>query len=390
MSSFSFNTAWLVVFTSLVLTNPGAAQDNAQSRSIEANSNQTLVDAVQTLSSKGGVIQLKPGDYGKVLLQGATPSGKIRLVAADPSKPPVFRQLSIKGSNDIEIEGVNFEPSSSNARPTYLVAVEQGRDIRLARNTFRDTGENPAQRAKAVQVDQTNGISLEDNLLEGVEHGFVFLASQKINVNHNTFDNLVDGALNFVQCEDVVVTQNLLKGFMPVPGRHPIYINFLTFNNNKPSKNISISSNIMLRDNKAVAQGVFFKNDSNIFYESVVIKNNIIIQGASHGISVYGGRNVEIAGNLVVSTSVSEYKLAIRAVNVEDGRIVGNTTLAIAAKDSARIRSDGNTILRHYNKNFAQSVEERLSGALQNRDSRPIAGNFRLTPELLSAGARAR
>jgi hypothetical protein len=361
---------------------------NEQTSTIVVDSAQALSNAVGALATRGGTILLKSGTYDHIDIKNIGPSALLRIVASDLANPPLVRRILMVKSRNILIEGINFEPAGDEGKASYLMDIRESEGVILRRNHFQARTDLPELRVRATRLTKVSSVVVEDNTVDGLERGFVFAEATDIKVAHNRFKGITTDGLNFFECIGVSVSQNLFLSFNTDLGQHPDYVQFWTRRAKSPSKNIVIEYNVMLQENGTPVQGVFMDNDDKIPYENVTIRKNLIIQGAPHGITVEMGKNVEISDNLVASSSIATYNVAIRALKVESGKIIGNIATAVVLKDSPGVVSHNNSALPRQNRNFQKNLEERVLARLRGEGEGPVINNFRVLPEHIAAGPR--
>src|SRR3546814_2773518 len=91
--------------------------------------------------------------------------------------------------------------------------------------------------------------------------------------------------------------------FMPAKGDHADGIQLWTAGTNAPSKNIEISSNLIVGKLGAQMQGIFVTDQSGgkLPYSGITIKNNTLVGTAWHGITFYHPINASVPGNTTVT-----------------------------------------------------------------------------------------
>src|SRR3546814_18741207 len=88
---------------------------------------------------------------------------------------------------------------------------------------------------------------------------------------------------------------------MPAKGDHADGIQLWTAGTNAPSKNIEISSNLIVGKLGAQMQGIFVTAQSGgkLPYSGITIKNNTLVGTAWHGIPVHPTSNASVTGHTV-------------------------------------------------------------------------------------------
>ncbi len=370
-----------------VLVLPALAQANSQATAVA--SPQEIEAALKQAPKEGALLSLKPGRYDQITLDGLR-AGPVRLVPADRKQPPEIHRLVIRNSLNIHVEGMDFRPTGSETQSGYLVNVDGAEGIRLEKNRFIAQPDQGEKRVRAVRIDRSSGAILRDNVVEGLERGFVFSDTRDILVEHNSLSGLTTDGFNFFEVEGVRIRQNVFTDFRTDPGQHPDYIQFWTRRAKKPSSQIEIAYNVMLQGNGTPVQGVFMDNDDSIPYRNVAIHDNLLVGGAPHGLTVQFAEGASIERNLVASSPNTTYNVSIRLLKSTRGTIRGNAATAVIATDSPDALIATNTLLPRRNVNLARHLESRLLAGLKGEAVGPLAGGVSVLPEHRTAGARAR
>lgn len=350
---------------------------------------QDIEAALKQVPKEGALLSLKPGRYDQIMIRGAY-AGPVRLVPADRKQPPEIHRLVIRNSRDIHVEGMDFRPTGSEAQSGYLVSVDGVEGISLEKNRFTALPDQGEKRVRAVRIDRSSQATLRDNIVEGLERGFVFAELRGIRVEHNSFSGLTTDGLNFVDVDNVIIQKNFFTDFRTDPGQHPDYIQFWTSRGKRSSTGIEIAYNVMLQGSGTPVHGVFMDNDDAIPYKDISIHDNLLVGGAPHGLTVELAEGVSMERNLVASSPNTNSNVSIRLTKSSKGIIRGNAATAVIATDSPDTIVATNTLLPRRNINFARQLESRVLAGLKGEAVGPLAGGVSVLPEHRTAGARAR
>lgn len=349
-----------------------------------------LRDAVAQLRGSGGIIRLRPGTYDLIEIADMRFSSPLILEAGEGGTPPIVQALNIRNVQNLQIRGLTFEPADGKASGGHIVTVETSRDIVVSRNLFQANTRNPSQRIRAALFREVSGVTAEDNVISGLDRGFIYNRSSTVKVTHNLFQKLTTDALNFFECDTVAIEGNRFLEFKVDPGQHADYIQFWTRGAKVASRNIVIRHNVMLQGTGDPVQGIFMDNDGDIEYADVTIERNLIVQGSPHGITIVRAANVNIKDNLLLSSAISTYNVAIRAVRLNGGSLVNNSASAIVLQNSGGVTTRNNVLLPRKNPGFQRTTEARVLARLNGTEDGPVVSNFHVLPEHVASGPRKR
>lgn len=371
------------------LSKPSGAQ-SAEAASFTAGNADDVRAFLARMPAEGGTIRLKPGQYAAIAFDDFSRNGPVRLTAAEYAEPPVVNRISIRNSRNIRIEGLRFVPGGGETKSSYLINVDRSDRVALHRNQFVALATQPEQRVRAVRVDRSANLDFQNNSVADLERGFVFSQSHAILVAHNDMKGMTTDGTNFAEVEDVVIRQNRFSDFHTDPGQHPDCIQFWTNMTTRPSRNIEIANNVMLQGGGTPVQGVFMRSEASILYENVTIRDNILIGGAPHGITLDYAKGARIERNLAASSPITKYNVAIRLLRSEEANVSNNVTTALVIQNSPTAVVAANTILPRQNPVLARALEQQVLQALNDGAQGVIAGSLSITAQQREAGVLRR
>lgn len=270
---------------------------------------------------EGAVIELAPGDYGRLEIDGDTDAAVIR--SADPTDPARFTSALVLDVHDITFEGLFFQ---------YVFSLED--EIYYRVFVFRDVS-NFVFRDNIVAGDQAQGVSelddghgwgigltvwhgenvlLEGNEIYGFYRGLHVRNHNGITVRGNEVHTIRMDGMNFVQVADVLVEGNHIHNFDRVLDSpdHSDMIQFWTRRTDWSSHDIVIRGNLLNAGSGWFTQSIFMRNersdmqgsvDPEIFYRDILIEENVIINAHTHGITVGDAHGLTIRNNTVVQVA---------------------------------------------------------------------------------------
>lgn len=305
-------------------------------------SNQAELAAALKCRMADTVIVLKEGNYGEFTFNAKESPLAINLVAADPSKPPVFNALAISNANGVSIEGVTFTPKDG-AKFANGLTLRGCDDVNLTKNTFVGGETSMDMLQRGLLIDHSSDIVVHDNNFSGLMRGAVFSESTGIAVTDNAFHDMRSEGMNFSGASNVEISGNDLRDFHPVRGDHPDFIQFWTNGAKSVSENIYIHDNTMIQAHGEFSvQGIYMDNDDNVAYRNIVIENNTIQSGMPHGVLIEQAIGVRVENNTVLAVEGSENKLRITVFDSQEVTVRDNTANAVLLTGNVNQADAGN------------------------------------------------
>lgn len=325
-------------------------------------SNQAELSAALKGRGADTVIVLKQGNYGDFAFNAKESPLAVNLVAADPSKPPVFSTLSIANANGVNIAGVTFTPKDDTKFANGLT-LRGCDDVKLTNNTFAGGPDSMNSQQRGLLIDRSSNVVVHDNDFSGLMRGAVFTETVGIKVTGNTLHDLRSEGFNLAGVKDVEISGNDLRGFHPVTGDHADFIQFWTRGAKTASENIHIHDNTMIQAKTGLSvQGIFMDNDDSIAYRNVVIENNVIQSGSPRGILVEQAVGVKVVNNTALAVEGADLKLNVSVIELSKVLVADNTANAFTLKDNVDQVETGNaTILKPVDGTKCLTVEQVLA-----------------------------
>ena len=285
-----------------------------------------LADALAT-AGPGIVIELAPGDYGALDLNGlAGTAGKaITLRSADSAAKASFSTFALRNVSHLVLEGLEFDYSFSSGDPRHLRPFEivGSADVTLRENLFDGdvaTGvsgtDDGFPTAFGLSLRNLEKATIEGNEVRGFFRGIVVSQTNDLQVLRNDLHSIRMDGMNFAQVERVLIAENHIHDFDRVLAStdHADMIQFWTNGTTAPSVDITIRDNILNAGGGWYTQSIFMRNDqvdtgkagSEMFYRNVNIHNNVIINAHLHGITLGETAGVTITNNTVIRNAQAQ------------------------------------------------------------------------------------
>ncbi|MEX0827635.1 MAG: right-handed parallel beta-helix repeat-containing protein, partial [Haliea sp.] len=310
----------------------------------------SVAGLIQALSGNvsGYTIELAPGDYGTINLNGYNFSSPVIITSADPNSPAQFESISVRNSSNIEFNSLDVisDDAPSGAWGEYLITIDSSSDIVISDSfvsTSRSTG--MAEGFAGLIVKNSNNITVEDSEFTNMSGGAGFVSSNGITILNNEFHDIRADGVAFSGVQGVEIDGNYFHDFYHTAGDHSDYVQFWVTAGLQSNEDITITNNLMTQGNGYDTQGIFMTATSGQPMQNVVIENNIIYQSGYHGISVTNANGVEINDNTVISPpdSASGFSVWIAMTGVTNGVLENNISNSFVLNGSS-VSQSGNVV----------------------------------------------
>ncbi len=387
--------------------------------SFTVSSQAELLDAVSRAAG-GDSILLQGGNYGSFQLRNLSFDAPVTIASADPANPAVINGLGMNNVSNVTFDGITFDYKFQSGDPSWKqpFGVYDSQNITIKNSMFDGdvvTGVSDVVdgygNATGLAVSSSSAITIENNTFATFTRGVVVLQSDGLTLRGNNIHSLRSDGMDFVEVNDVLIEDNWLHDFnsSPLTGDHPDMIQFWTSGTDSPSTNITIRGNRLDIGEGDLTQSIFMRNEavdqglagSEMFYQNILIEDNVIVNGHSHGITVGETAGLIIRNNTVVhadgaapdgadsSVEIPKINVAVTSTGVI---ITNNITAAIngysgqptwTVADNAFAQDQDQAAANYYSDVFIASSLQAVNGV----------HGFILLPgsiaDLLDAGATA-
>ncbi|MBC9032797.1 right-handed parallel beta-helix repeat-containing protein [Sphingomonas sp. JC676] len=291
--------------------------------------NQTELDAALNGAKGGETIKLAAGTYSNVTLTNRNFASNITITSVDVKNPATVQRVALNSASNVTFQGLTLgrQISPPEAEYTQLHNVNKSSNIVFDHVTITGgSGDASKSIGWGLFVRDSSNVTLTNSSFDHTSLALEVSNVTGMVVKDNTFsDNRRDG-INFAAVTNVVIDGNFFTNMHPVNGEHPDAIQFLTNGTTTASSNIVIKNNIIMQGSGEAIQGIFLNDEvGTLPYQNVDITNNLIyVNGQYNGISVTGGKNINIQQNTVVSRTDDAIPAWIRLERVDGATVVGN------------------------------------------------------------------
>lgn len=291
----------------------------------------------------GDSILLSAGRYEKLELNSGQNSMRhvkfgstVTIASEDDARPAVIGSLNVRGAANVEISGVTFDHTGQTGSP---FRISESSDITIRDSVFDGhDGRNGFGSGNGLMVSRSSDIVVEDNVTFNFANGFAFSNTSGIVMEGNDVSRMSNDGARFAGVTDVRIEDNTFHDQdSPSSLRHKDAIQFWTSDREGPSREVVIRGNDFT--NAEVAHTIFMGNelartDATKGYRDILVEDNMIRGGHSHGISIEHVNGAVIRGNVLDrAPGVQDRPLYTPIINVGDKSvnvtIVGNEVSSV-------------------------------------------------------------
>ena len=265
----------------------------------------------------GAVIELPGGDWGELKLGGADGPSVIR--SADPANPARFSGMNVNGAHGLALEGLvlDYEWSENDRLEEGPFGIWDSENVRLTGlRILGDTagGADPTSRGFAsgigLIIRTSRDVVLEDSEVTTFYRGIIVRDSDRVTLRGNDIHSLRSDGINVVGTQGIRIIANHIHDFIrSIESKdHADMIQFWTTHAPRPTTDVVIRDNLLNSGAGYYTQSIFMRNDrvdqgeagSEMYYQNVVIEENVIVNAHAHGISTGETAGLTIRGNTLV------------------------------------------------------------------------------------------
>ena len=278
----------------------------------------------------GETILLEGGSYGDLYIGNLSGYNvdfpdTVTIASANPEDPAIFSDARILHVSNLTLDGVVFDYTYTpgDLPWSYPFEVRNSNNITIRNSTFDgDIAQGLSDDldgfgyGTGLYIRDTTGFSLESSQLSGFEVGLTVYESAQITMIGNDIHSMRKDGMNLAAVQDVLIEDNHIHDFLGRPGweDHRDMIQFWTNGTDSPNTNIVIRGNHLDISDGSYTQSIFMRNEEvdngrageEMFYQNVLIEENVILNAHLHGITVGETDGLTIRNNTVIRNARSE------------------------------------------------------------------------------------
>jgi len=288
------------------------------------STSEELYDAL-AVARGGDTIELAPGDFGDLTLNSKsgfdiTYDAPVTITSADPGAPASISSMWLDGAENLTFDNVVFDYTYASTDEVWSAPfrIHNGADITIENSVFdgdvasnRNDIDDGYGFAKGLEVTGTQGMTLTDNEFFDWHRGTVMNTSQDILIHGNEMYDIRSDGMDFAAVQGVVIEDNYLHDFKDAPGSpdHEDMIQFWTTGTDTPTTDVTIRNNVLDIGEGSTTQSIFMRNEvvdqglagTEMYYQNIVIEENVIRNGHTHGITVGETDGLRIQNNTILA-----------------------------------------------------------------------------------------
>ncbi len=326
----------------------------------------TTPDAAMSKAKAGDTILLKDGDYDGWEISGKAPATPITIRSQNGKKARLEWIRVTDGSQNLVIQNLSLWPSNPDTAGATRISVSgssqiiiDGMDVRSAEDAANypnwDSATWANRNIKGVQTRFGSNVTIRNSSFTGLGYAVVLLEDGDV-LENNQIRGFSMDAIRILG-DNSIVRGNLITDCVRINDNHPDGMQSWS-QGGEPVKNMLIEGNAILEwsnpivsPNRCRLQGIGFFDG---WYDNITIINNVVSTTAYHGITVVGGRGVEIINNTVVNGKGEKQTYPwIRVANRKDGApstdvtVVNNIAMkvSIGISQSNKVVADNSVIV---------------------------------------------
>jgi Ca2+-binding RTX toxin-like protein len=293
-------------------------------------------------AQSGDTILLSPGEYATLVIKGFQFPTGVTIASADPNSPAKLLGLTVRDCSGINFSNLEMDASAHTA--DWGFAVYYSKNISFSGvHVHGSLDGNPQNDVAALMIRWSEGVTVKGSEFEQLKHGVAFLDSNNLEFSGNSFHDLRTDGIHGGGASFVKISGNSFTDFYPIEGDHPDAVQFWTTNTTAVAHDIVITDNVITRGKGAPVQGIFFRDQvGTLPFENVTISGNMLVGTLWHGITVGGGKNLSIVGNIVAG--LPDQLSWIRVTNASGVNLQENKAGKITLVEVTELTNSGNVL----------------------------------------------
>lgn len=299
----------------------------------------------------GDIIEVAPGEYGAINLNGAHFSPAVTITSFPGAEPPVFSSIDLNDVSGVVfsklkvVYGATQAPSS-----TYAVNMFNGADIAFEQMEISSAEDGVAGNdAYAIFIRNSARVTVSDSLMHDVFRGVAVFDSDDAVIRRNIITGVGSDGVVGRGVIRLRILDNFFADFAIVdPDQlHPDAIQLWTRGALRASEDIEIVGNIIRRGAGDPSQGMLI-GGTEFTTVGLLIADNVIEQSMGQGIAVSSVDNVTIRDNTVIPHDFRNDAPAID-VRIPAANVTVEDNIATVYRLDAQVAAIGNVTADYYN-----------------------------------------
>ncbi|WP_238547909.1 Ig-like domain-containing protein [Meridianimarinicoccus roseus] len=299
------------------MTDTSSSLAPAPQTTVTVTSTAELAQAVSDLNASGGgtiLLDAAGGPYDIMLSRVGSAEAPLTIAALDADAPPLVHAVDIDRCSHVTITGMHIEDMETT----------RGKDVQITRSTHIDfTGNTMQGRAdgflaedngatcgnSAIFVRYGSDVSITDNDIRGYFHGVGVLDTADFTLSGNEITQIQGDGFRGGGIDGAVLSYNHMHDFYGAVQTitHTDMIQLWGSGTSQPNRDIVISNNILDAGDGAATQTIFIRNEeigkdtpAGDYFQNITITDNVVHNGARHGIAVSNTEGLVISDNTVL------------------------------------------------------------------------------------------
>lgn len=301
----------------------------------------------------GETFSLAPGTYDQIALSSRTFANPVTIMSSDPSRPAVLGTIIFSKSSGIVFRNVDIgsplKPGEKIEVATAAATINGSRNVTFDHvHVHGSLDGNAANDRYGLSFRGSSGIKITNSSFEQLTRAALFGSSSDILVQNSTFMHLRSDGIDFSGVHDVTIDGNFFGDYAPIEGDHPDAIQFWTRGTDVSCTDIRITNNQIQFGGAQGAQGIFMRDETNMFpYKRVTVDNNMIYVVAGYnGLAIGNGEDVTVTNNTVISRARDRYKLRISLGTIKGGTVANNVSDFLLTNAQTNVEMKDNLVLQ--------------------------------------------
>lgn len=233
-------------------------------------------------------------------------SDTVVIRSADPEDPAVFRQVVLKGANNLEFRDLVF--GDQQGGPHRVVEMRRGiENVSIVDSEFRGWAEgrwvdSATSGGAAIMVMEAKNFVFKNNVIENFGLGLDVMKTEGMVVENNVFRFMQSDGLRMAQIDGGRVAGNVMSDWLGVNTNvaHADFIQLWSTYTDAPTRNLTVEGNLLLANTEFNPQAIFLHNEWSLPYENIAVRDNLIYDSHWNAIWVKGATGVDVSGNVLV------------------------------------------------------------------------------------------